>query len=888
VNPERHAQVKTILLQALEQPVGAPRQRFVERACGDDGALRVEVEALLREETGQRDSFLEIPAVLFLGGAAEAFSQAVSGPTPLPEQFGPFRLLDKLGQGGMGTVYRAEQLEPVRRQVALKVISTSLTHRQSRLRFGAECQALARLSHPNIASMYEAGTTHMGQPFVAMELVEGVPIHRYADLRTLGPSQRLQLFLGVCAGVQHAHQKGILHRDLKPTNILVTEVDGEPIPKVIDFGIAKAVDQPLVAETFLTAGQVIGSPAYMSPEAATLDAERDLDTRADVYSLGCLLHELLLGVRRFGDQNSGIGPLLRRIAEEEPARLSSRWQSLSPVKQHALAAQRGLEVGALARRLRGDLDAIVLKAMARDRERRYGSVEELAADVRRHLAHQPIHARPPSLPYLWSRFLRRHARAAVVVGFLLLISVVGIFALTRETQRARRAEEQTRQALVEAEQVSAFLVDLFEGSDPETAPGESTTLREILDRAAERLPTELRDQPLVQARLLQTIGSVYLSLGRLEPAQQQVEKALALRRAHLPPGHPETVESLNQMGVIHRRAGRYQEAEPLLRQVLDWRQHTEPPDPLLLSLAHANLGNVLWNQGRYGEAEASYQRALEIQRAAFGDDHREVGATLLNLGTLYWTQGRVEEARPLFERSIEILEAALGPDNPRVTAGRNNLALVLGAQGETARAEALHRQVLATWERVLGPDHPDVAGSLSNLGRLAADGGRFDEAQRLYDRALEIRRKALGEEHPRTLQVQSSIAALLWRQGHSEESEALHRQVLASRERVLGPDHPSVAATLSNLAEIDQTRGRLQAAEAALRRALKIRQAASGLENSMAIRTQRQLADTLVKLNQHQEAAALYREILPLSETLQGAEHEETVKIRQALKNLKL
>ncbi|MEM7354685.1 MAG: serine/threonine-protein kinase, partial [Acidobacteriota bacterium] len=567
MSPAHRARLVVQLLdEALELGEGT-RQQFLDRACGNDKELRQELEALLAEETAGDGSFLEVPAAVAAGkvspsaptqtlpsgsgpsGSGPSGSGA-SGSQPgspsQPEQLGPYRIVERLGRGGMGTVYLGEQEQPIRRRVALKVIDSIHDDLRAR-RFAAECQALAHLSHPNVASLYEVGASDDGQTFVAMELVEGNTITAWCDRHELRLRQRMELFLGVCAGVRHAHEKGILHRDLKPSNVLVTEVDGRPTAKVIDFGIARALDEPLLADTpqLTREHQIIGSPAFMSPEMVF--GSRDVDTRSDVYALGIVLYEMLAGALPFDPKKQSLASLLGSVTRGSPPIPSLRFADLELEQRQAIAKGRQLSEDKLRRRLVGDLDAIVSKAIAFDREKRYSSPADLAADLERHLQIQPVVARPAAFSYVLGRYLRRRAGFVGALTALILAMAAGVIVSTHEARRANREAERAllaaersgrdarraRLAQAEGQEVLQFVVDLFEVADPERNPNAPVDVRQLLDRGAERLRHELADQPLARARLLHTISDIYTKLARFEQAEDVANEGLALREAEL-------------------------------------------------------------------------------------------------------------------------------------------------------------------------------------------------------------------------------------------------------------------------------------------------------------------------------------------------------------------
>ncbi|HET6372683.1 MAG TPA: serine/threonine-protein kinase, partial [Candidatus Polarisedimenticolia bacterium] len=457
-----------------------------------------------------------------------------------PTAIGPYRILQKLGEGGMGIVYVAEQSEPVRRRVALKVIKQGMDTAKVIARFEAERQALALMDHPAIATIYDAGTTPDGRPYFVMEHVQGVPITEHCDRLKLTNKERLELFLQVCEGVQHAHQKAVIHRDLKPSNVLVSVQDGRPVVKIIDFGVAKAVSQRLTERTLYTElGVMIGTPEYMSPEQAEMTGQ-DVDTRTDVFSLGVMLYELLVGALPFDSRElrqAGFDEIRRRIREVDPPKPSARLSTMGDRSTES-AKCRGTEPRALRREIQGDLDWITMRALEKDRARRYGSPSDLGEDIRRHLRDQPVLARAPSTGYRAGKFVRRHRLGVAAASVMVVSLAAGAVASAVGLVRARRAEEQARQEAQAKGQVADFLKDLFKVSNPSEARGNSITARELLDKAAGTIDVQLVDQPEVRAELDSIMGRVYESLGLYVPAESLTSKALQIRKQVLGSENP--------------------------------------------------------------------------------------------------------------------------------------------------------------------------------------------------------------------------------------------------------------------------------------------------------------------------------------------------------------
>jgi len=783
---------------------------------------------------------------------------ADAGPTTEPDftdepenqEIGPYRLVKKIGEGGMGLVYEAEQFEPIRRRVALKMVKHGMATDEFIARFESERRALAVMDHPCIARVLDAGATAGGQPYFVMEYVEGVPINTYCDDHGLGVRDRLDLFVRVCDGVQHAHQKAVIHRDLKPSNVLVTVIDGRPVPKIIDFGVVKVLDDKLLSPDASTGvGQLVGTPDYMSPEQADFDSEA-VDTTTDVYGLGVLLYELLVGVRPFSwDElkDKGIHEFLRTIKEVEPAKPSSRLETLTRAPDdlaRSVARGRSTVASDLRRSLSGDLDWITMKALEKDRSRRYGTANALGMDIRRHLAYEPVLAGPPSRAYRMGKFVRRNRVWVGAGAFVMAAILLGIAGTTTGMIRAVRAERHAQTEANIARQVSDFLVDLFEVADPDQARGNTITAREILDTGSRRIETDLAGQPLTQARLMNTIGKVYRNLGLYEEAGPKLETALELQIST--PGGDEValagslvdladlyivqakyaeaermlqralvlmdrnqVEtglqlalSLNDLASVYRRQGRYDEAEPLYERARDIRIAVLGPDDPDVAHSHNSLAILNFQRGNYDQAERLYRRALDIWRLAYDTDHADIAKGLNNLALLYHHLDRHAEARPLYVEAAGIYEKVLGPDHPRLGTALNNLALVEHETSHYRAAEVLYRRALAIRETSLGPDHPDVAQTLNNLANLYRDQEEFARADPLYRRALAVREQALGPYHPDVAWSLRDLGRLDHELGRTEDALRHFDRAVRIYSDALGPDHPDLEEILKDYARV--------------------------------------------------------------------------------------
>lgn len=755
-------------------------------------------------------------------------SESSSDPLEHPERIGTYRILQLLGEGGMGIVYEAEQTEPVVRRVALKVMKPGLDTKQVLARFEAERQALAVMDHHNIAKVLDAGVTEVGRPFFVMELVKGIPLNDYCDSFKLSTRKRLELFVATCRAVQHAHQKGVIHRDLKPSNVLVAEQDDRPVPKIIDFGVAKAIAQPLTERTLVTQhGHAVGTPAYMSPEQAGLSG-LDIDTRTDIYSLGVMLYELLVGrlpiePREAGGMPAFFAQLVMR--ETNPPTPSARYTSLGGYRQ-AIAEFRRSDPRSLSRELKGDLDWIVMKAMEKERSRRYETANGLAMDIERYLDEEPVVARPPSAAYRFTKFVRRN-RAGVVAAAIVAVAVIGgAVAATVGMVRATRAEAATAREAEALRQVSDFLVGLFQVNDPGEARGNTVTARELLDKAAERIEVELAEQPQVQAQLMLTMGEAYESLGLYDEAAPMLERGLAVRETMHGEGHIQVAEGLFKLAELFRRQGKYEEAERLYERAATIQESRIGPTAPALAATLTGLGNTYVSQGKVDEAELLLERALAIREGAFAPDHTEVGSSLGALGSLYTRQGRYAEADSMYSRVLVIQEKAFGRDHPAVARTLRNLGGLRWFRGNLEDADRFFRRSLDISTRMLGPDHPDLGSILNNLGVLAWTRQDYSEAASLYGRALDIYEKALGPNHYRVAGALNNIAETHWKLGNSGDSERLFRRALAIKERILEPQHPSLAITLNGLANLYRDQRRYGDAEPLYRRALSIREAA--------------------------------------------------------------
>jgi len=784
-------QREQVIFEAAARLSADQREVFLGQACGADDDLRNRVEALLEALA---------PAGAPGGDTTVTAPQGGHGFALAPEEkagdeIGPYKLKRKLGEGGMGAVWLAEQDQPVRRQVALKVVRADLDSVQVLTRFGAERQALALMDHPNIAKILEAGATSSRRPYFAMEFVDGVPITAYCDQHQLSIRERLELFVPVCEAVQHAHQKGIVHRDLKPGNVMVGRYDDKPVSKVIDFGVAKATGGQLtdrMRTQFTQAGAIVGTLEYMSPEQAELN-QADIDTRSDVYSLGVMLYELLTGstpLTRDSLRQRAFDEILRRIREEDPPKPSTRL-SQSKERRAIISAQRKLAPAQLTKVLKGDLDWVVMKALEKDRSRRYETANGLARDLLRHLRDEPVAARPRTNIYRLRKMVRRHRIAFAALMLITFTLLSGLAISTRLFLREKKAR-------VRATTATTFLAEMLNNLDPSVAQGDvASSLRQVLDQTAARIGKDLSSDPEMQADLRDVVGHVYYALGLYDQAETVQRAAIVARESASGSESPDMAAELNLLATTLYSKDELEEAEKLQRRALAMRRQIFGFEHTNVAESLDNLSMLLLNKGSLDEAETLQRQALAMSRRLSGDESPQVANSLNNLAAILVGRQKFAEAEKLQREELARSTRRLGTNSPDIAISLNNLALLLSDEGKLADSEEVTRQALIWRQRVLPKDHRDIAQSFDVLGRVLFDEHKDAEAEQNLREALE-RRRTLDTNSIDLAFSLEHVAQVLERQANYPEAEALLREAERIRS-VKAPDDPWTFNTQSRL-----------------------------------------------------------------------------------------
>jgi serine/threonine protein kinase/tetratricopeptide (TPR) repeat protein len=871
--------VEEIFLAAIEKSPD-DREAYLAEACGGGAGLRARVEALLRSDA-EAGSLLERP--LFQPGSTLDQSPPMEGPGTV---IGPYKLVEEIGEGGMGTVWLAQQTEPVRRLVAVKLIKSGMDSKQVLARFEAERQAVALMDHPNIAKVHDAGTTPAGRPYFVMELVKGVPITKYCDQHRLTPRQRLELFVPVCQAIQHAHQKGVIHRDVKPSNVLVAMYDDRPVPQVIDFGVAKATGQRLTEQTLHTGfGAVVGTLEYMSPEQAGFN-QLDVDTRSDVYSLGVLLYELLAGSPPFAKkelERAGVLEMLRVIREQEPSRPSTKLSTADGLP--TLAANRGTEPARLTKLVRGELDWIVMRALEKDRSRRYETANGFAADVQRYLAGEAVQAVPPSAGYRLRKFARRNrgpVAAALVVLLTLGGGIVGTTLGLLRAERARQAEAERadaeRRAKLEVEEraeetramldfvENGILVARLEGMD------EKSKLRRAVEEA---LPfvDRFADRPLIEARLRLTLAAAFSSLGEYKIAADLAEAAQNLYAKHRGSDHPDTLAARNTLAGIYPSIGREVEALMLRKEVIAIQKSQH-------GLDHADTLESMWNLACY---YTNIQRVpegrklcdeilsvLALRKAELGPGHTKLLRSMADQSGNF-PPDQPGDAAQMLEEVLAIQKAKLGPTHAETLATVRKLAdYYYFASNRRAEGLKLFEEVVALQKVNPGLDYAETLESMMKLANIYTELHRHAESLKLREEMLAIQKVKLPPANPQTLAAMTDLAenyATLNRHAESLKLREESLAILKAKPGPDGPDLPVMLGAMTSLADYYATLNRHAEALKVREELLALRRAKYPAKHPEILASMNSVADSYTSLGRHAEALRIREEVLTIQTT---------------------
>ncbi len=867
----------SIFMAALECEDEQSQREFIREACGENGPLRERVARLLRVHESASD-FLEKPV---LSAPEETLSE---GPGTL---IGSYKLLEQIGEGGMGVVYMAAQQQPVKRKVAIKIIKPGMDTRQVIARFEAERQALALMEHENIARVLDAGATDSGRPYFVMELVRGIPVTEYCRRERLAPEPRMRLFVDVCHAVQHAHHKGIIHRDIKPSNVMVTLHDGEPVVKMIDFGVAKATNQQLTDRTLFTNyAQMIGTPLYMSPEQAEMSG-LDVDTRSDIYSLGVLLYELLTDTTPFEKdrlKEVGYDEMRRIICEEDPPKPSTRLSTIGAARE-TISDRRRADARRMSQALRGELDWIVVKSLEKNRSRRYQTAKDFAEDVLRYLNGEPVEACPPSVAYLARKFLGRHRGLVASTCAIGLMLITGTVIATSLAIRAGRLEQQAEEAQAKAENeaaiataISDFLSDELLGqANPYENPNRELRLREVLDRASVRIDGNFEGQPLVEAKIRVTLGSTYFHLGEYQESARHFDRAYQIYLTELGPNDPKTLKVAAQRAFFLSATEGDQSSLNALEETWAMQRKVLPPDAPDTLLTMAWCAWRYTTLARFDDAEALFSRTIPAMEQVFGPEHRETLDCLDSLARLFSYQERYEESVALHERVLRARQRRLGEDHPQFQDSLSALADLKMMAGDTEEALEMYCQVGELRRRVQGEYHPSTLASDRDEVDALQRAHLLDAAEKRCLATLAAHRQRYGEDDRRTRYTMMLLAAVLETQGRFDVSLPYRTAVLESRRRMFGNDHRATINASRTLAYIYLQLKQFHRADELHQEALDTLTRLYGDDDPRTMNALHRLAYGYQLARRSEDAERILKELITRKERILGPDDPQTI-----------
>ncbi len=903
INPQR---AQALFLAAMEILDPAARQELLHRECADDAALLQRVEALLSAHfaTGGFELDPSRPVI------AETIDEPAAA-KPNAILAGRYKLIESIGEGGMGSVWVAEQREPVRRKVAVKFIKAGMDSKSVLARFEAERQALAMMDHPNIAKVFDGGMTEQGRPFFVMEYVKGMPLTDYCDQARLTLKERLNLFTPICQAVQHAHQKGIIHRDLKPSNILICLYDGKPVPKVIDFGLAKAVHQALTDKSLHTAhGVMVGTPLYMSPEQAEHN-NLDVDTRTDIYSLGVILYELLTGstpLEREQLKEAAFNEVLRLIKEVEPQKPSTRLSS--SVRLPSIAAQRNIDPNQLKKSVVGDLDWIVMKAIDKERSRRYETANGLARDVERFLNDEAVEACPPNTAYRLKKMLRRNKGPFLAASLVLLSLLVGIAGTTYGLFRANHfaeseglakleaqrktllaldagaaekiAKEQAQTRLTQIEKGNTILTSIFDDLDLFEVKEGTKKLEEILAKrlvkAAEQLEGESVGDPLVVAGLQIKLGTTLISLGYSEDAITLFQKVLETRSRLLGADHLDTLESKYRLGLGFMFAGKPDKALPLLEETLNQLKIKLGDDHPKTISALGSLASAYRALGKLDQAIPLLEETLSRRKRILGTEDPDTISSMSDLANGYLSVGKIDLALPLYQESLNLMKVRLGADDPRTLVIMNQLSICYQYAGKLDLALPLIEESLKLKKIRLGTDHPSTLVSMNNLATVYIRAGKSDQALPLLKESHELQKIKHGIYHPDTIASMSNLASAYHDVGKLDLALPLYEESLKLMRIKLGDDHPQTLTCMNNLSAGYFALGKLDLAIPLCKETLRLSRKKNGDDHPETLNSMSNLATGYQAAKKLDLALPLFEESLSRKRGTLGDDNPKTLK----------